>query len=160
MKTYMRAFTGVLTAAVLAGVPFADAAAQAYKYKDEKGEVVFSDRPPPKGETAEVVKLEKSPAVKADKPGAQREEARKYMEEGTKKLKAEQGRRKQAKVDDAARKQACEQARQQLWELTNGPPNRRRVQDADGLTRRVTVGEMDAAIDAARGNVSSACGLK
>ncbi len=161
MNTYTRAFTAVLAATVLGGVLGADAAAQAYKYKDEKGNVVFSDRPPPAGQPAETVKLEKStPAAEAAAPDAVREDARQYMKEGNKELKTEQARRKQAKVDDADRKQACDQAHRRLRELTTGPPNRRMVRDASGLPRRVGGNEMTGIIDAARADVTRACGRK
>jgi len=161
MKIYARVFIVALVAVVLSVVPGADAVAQAYKYKDEKGNVVFSDRPPPAGQAAETVKLEKAPpAATSAAPDAVREDASKYMKEGNEELKTEQARRKQAKVDDADRKQACEQARRRLQELTTGPPNRRMVRDASGLPRRVGGNEMTEIIDAARADVTRACARK
>ena len=161
MKIYACVFTVALVAVVLSVVPGADAAAQAYKYKDEKGNVVFSDRPPPAGQTAETVKLEKSPpTAETVAPDAVREDARQYMKQGNEELKTEQARRKQAKVDDADRKQACDQAHRHLRELTTGPPNRRMVRDASGLPRRVGGNEMTEIVDAARADVTRACGSK
>jgi hypothetical protein len=161
MNTCIRTFTVVYAAAVLAGVFGADANAQAYKYKDEKGNVVFSDRPPSAGQSAETVKLEKSqPAAPSAKPEEVREEARKYMEEGAEERKVKQTEQKQAKADEANRKKACDDARRRLQELTTGPPNRRMVRDANGLPRRVGGVEMTRIIDAARVDVTRACGSK
>jgi hypothetical protein len=161
MNTYSRVFTAVLAVTVLGGVLGADAAAQAYKYKDEKGNVVFSDRPPPAGQAAEAVKLEKSPPTATTAaPDAVREDAREYMKQGNEELKTEQTKRKQAKADDADRKQACDQARRRLQELTTGPPNRRMVRDEKGLPRRVGGVEMTENIDAARADVTRACARK
>jgi hypothetical protein len=107
------------------------------------------------------VKLEKSPPTATTAaPDAVREDARQYMKEGNKELKTEQARRKQAKVDDADRKQACDQARRRLQELTTGPPNRRMVRDASGLPRRGGGAEMTEIIDAARADVTRACARK
>jgi len=160
MKTSTRPFASALAAVLLAGVLGADAAAQAYKYKDEKGRVVFSDQPPPKGQAAEVIELEKSPAAPADNPDAVREEARKYLEEGSVERKASEDKRQRDQAEKAKSKQACEQARSRLKALTEVPPNRRLVQDADGTTRRVGAAEMSGLIDAARGAVARSCGQK
>ncbi len=108
------------------------ASAQTYKWKDEKGQTVIGDTPPPRSSKAKksggdssatasqsTAENTNAPAAAAAQPAAPKNAAEKEMEFRKRQQEARENAEKEAKeqADAAKRKQNCAQAQQALRTL-------------------------------------------
>lgn len=145
----MRLF--ILLAALL--VFSAMASAAMYKYTDEKGRVVYSEKPPPGGK-AQLIKPPPPPATPA--PSAQ--------PASTPASPVATGAGDSGNGDDAARRKAesdriktenCGKARKMLEMYSN--PQNRLLKQPDGSYERVTDERRQQGIDSARRGIQEFC---
>ncbi|MCB1744686.1 MAG: DUF4124 domain-containing protein [Gammaproteobacteria bacterium] len=141
---------------VLSGSPGdVNAQGKLYKYTDESGQTVYSNRPPPNKQDAETVKLigvkppaDTSTGDNLDKRVDESNEARKD-EEFRDKIQAQEAER------EAVLKKNCETARQNLRLLRDAP--RLKTVDKDGNEVFIEDNERAARIEATQKQIADYC---
>ena len=122
-----------------------------YKWVDKKGEVHFSQTPPPSGQAKQVNPDYAGPATPSDD-----EEAAPTTHQPPPKKEADDLNKPVTVVDKDQAKKACKAAREQLKQLRN-PTNRLMTQGSDGKYRALTDAEIKARIKRAEQVENKAC---
>jgi hypothetical protein len=130
----MTRFGWVLVAALLPAV----AAAQAYRWVDDKGQVHYTQVPPP-GKNAQPVGPAAPPAAAPNQDALNRSMAEEKEGEPKRKAEADRASQQQAAVDDR-----CRQAREQLAYMETQTARRLGTTDEQGNVSRVTEEQFQA----------------
>jgi hypothetical protein len=117
---------------LLAALPLA-AQAQMYKWKDERGQVHFTQVPPSGGQKYELIGPPPPPTAAPNQ-----EALNQSLEEARKAAPEQQKAAEQAAQRQAQRQETCRQALERIAYLDARTPRRLGVKDADGQTSRMT----------------------
>jgi hypothetical protein len=151
MSIRSQTFVLTLVSALATGHP----AAEVYRWVDESGVTVYSQRPPP---TGDAVRVEKDHAPHARDAQATRERVKAQAEKSF----DDQEMRKEAERDESERAQEsrrraenCAAARENLAMFQN--LGRRRVRTADGRVLRLTEDQVETQIRKAQAQIEEFC---
>ena len=146
-----------LRAAGEPSLPDAQMLAQAYKWTNAEGRVIYSDTPPPDGQ-AESMSVEPAPApAEVEKARSAVRKTNRELETLTDGHQERKATQKAAIERQRRRAAACEKAKERLAQLQDQPPNRRLVIEPDGSARRVSWEEMQRLLGEARASVDTEC---
>ncbi len=145
-------------AVITLGLISASAAfAELYKWKDEQGQVHYTQTPPPGGKAVETVRATKAPAGAGEAQKKLDEKLKQFNETREQRAKATE-EKKAAEAEDAKRKENCEMAKRRL----NGLEGSNRVYEYDSKGERVRLGEeqRQAHIEETKKQIADLCGPK
>ncbi|MGQ0544731.1 MAG: DUF4124 domain-containing protein [Betaproteobacteria bacterium] len=140
----------VLLTLLLAALPLA-AAAQTYKWKDERGQVHFSEVPPKKG-PYEVIGAPPPPAASPNQDALNQS-----LQDSIKGGGAQQQAAEQAAARQAQRQENCKQAIERLAYLDARTPRRLATTDAGGSSARMTEEEFQRRRAEAQERIAQNC---
>jgi hypothetical protein len=129
--------------------------AQIYKWTDAGGKVHYSETPPPDGQQFNEVNTGPAPQS-SDEAGRQLQDMLKRQQDSEKQEDAEKNKEKEQAAGQAKLDQYCDQARESLTKLENGPPRRLAVVE-NGEVSRMTEDERQAKIEEIEKTISEKC---